>query len=85
MSKPGKLTLQHTGWAPAVLKEFSKVAKELPPVGGKGPVPFAPLTGNMVPVVMLHHIAIAPPPPFKRRLLSLSVSLTLMPLCHLQG
>ena len=51
---PGNLTLRRTGWAPAVLKHFAKVARDLPPVGGKGLVPFAPLTGNMVPLVMLH-------------------------------
>ena len=43
------------GYAPAMLKEFAKVSKELPPVGGKVPVPFATLTGNMV---MLHQITI---------------------------
>ena len=29
------------------------------PWGGKGRVPFAPLTGNMLPPLMLHHIATA--------------------------
>ena len=47
----------------SVLKEFAKVAAELPPVGFKGPMPFARLTRNMVPLVVLHHIAICPPPP----------------------
>ena len=58
VATPGNLTLRRTGWAPAGLKEFAKVAKELPPVRGKGAVPFAPLMGNMVPLVMLHQIAI---------------------------
>ena len=58
VATPGNLTLRRTGWAPAVLKEFTKVARELPPVGGKGLVPFAHLTGNMVPLLMLRHIAI---------------------------
>ena len=34
------------------------MARELPPVGGKGLVPFARLTGNMVTLLMLRHIAI---------------------------
>ena len=55
----GNLSLRCTGWAPGVPKEIAKVARELPSVGGKGPVPFAPLTGNMVLLVMLHHIAAA--------------------------
>ena len=54
VATPGSLTLRRMGRAPAVLKEFVKVATELPPVGGKGPVPCAPLTGNMFPLVMLH-------------------------------
>ena len=45
-----------------MLKEITKVARELPPVGGQGPVPFAPFTGNMVPLVMLHRIATAKDP-----------------------
>ena len=57
----GNLTLRRTGWAPTVLKEFAKVAKELPPMGGKGPLPFAPLTGNMFPLVMLCCFASATP------------------------
>ena len=60
---PGNVGLRHTGWAPTLLKEFAKVAEELPPVGGKGPVPFAPLTQNMVPLVVLHEIATATPSP----------------------
>ena len=39
-------------------KEFAKVPRQLLPMGGKGPVPFAPLMANMVPPVMLHQIAI---------------------------
>ena len=54
---PGNVTLRRTGWGPAVLKKIQKVATKLPPVGGKGPVSFAPLTGNMVPLVMLHQLA----------------------------
>ena len=56
---PGNITLRCTGWGPAMLKEIWKVARDLPPVGGKGLVPFAPLAGNMVPLVMLHQIATA--------------------------
>ena len=60
---PGNLTLLRTGWGPEVLQEIRKAAAKLPPVGGKAPVTFAPFTGNMVPVQMLHQIAIATPPP----------------------
>ena len=56
---PGNISLKRTGWGHAVLNEFQKVATELPHVGGKGPVPFAPLTENMVSLVMLHQIATA--------------------------
>ena len=40
-------------------QEMKDVSKKLPPVGGrgKGPVPFARLTGNMVPLVVLYCIA----------------------------
>ena len=55
---PGNMKHWRTGWAPSVLKEIAKVAEELPPVGA-----FAPLTGNMVPLVVLHQVANAPPPP----------------------
>ena len=50
MQTTGNITLRRTGWGPSVLKEIQKVARDLPPVGGKGPVPFAPLTGNIVAV-----------------------------------
>ena len=43
-----------TAWGPVVLKEIQKVAPNMLPVGGKGPVPFAPITRNMGPLVMLH-------------------------------
>ena len=59
---PGNNALRLTVWPPSVLKEFAKVAKDLPPVGGKGPGPFAPLRGINVPLVVLHQIATAPPP-----------------------
>ena len=53
---PRNLSLRRTGWAPSVVKDITKVAGELPGCVGKGPVPFAPLTGNNVPAVMLHQI-----------------------------
>ena len=42
VATPRNLTLRRTGLAPVVLKEFAKVAKELPPLRGKGLVQFAP-------------------------------------------
>ena len=35
------------------------MATDLPPLGREGPVLFAPLTGNMVPLVMLHQVTTA--------------------------
>ena len=58
---PGNLALRRIRLAPTLLKS-AKVAEELPRVGGKGPAPFAPLTGNVVPLVALHHIATSTPP-----------------------
>ena len=46
MQTPGTITLRRMGWGPAVLKEIQNVAPELPAVGGKWPIPFAPLTGH---------------------------------------
>ena len=80
---PGNIALRRTGWAPSVRKEFAKVAEEVPPVRGKGPVPFAPIIGNMVPLVVLHQIA--PARPHLRLSLIVSLSRTPMPLCPLQG
>ena len=61
----GHMKKRRTGWASTVLKEFAKVAEELPPVwgGGKGPMLFAPLIENMVPMVVLHQPATRDPPP----------------------
>ena len=56
---PGVLKPRRTGWGPEVPQELQKVARELPPVGGKGSVPFAPLSWNMVPLVLMHQIVIA--------------------------
>ena len=42
-----------------MLQEFHKVSTDLPAVRGKGPVPFAPVMANMVPLVMRHQIATA--------------------------
>ena len=39
---PGNPSLRRMGWAPTMLKQIAKVARELRPVGGKGLVPFAP-------------------------------------------
>ena len=87
VATPGNLALRRTGWAPTVLKKLGKVAKELPPMGGKGPVPFAPLHREHGPPARLHQIATAtpPPPPPLRLSLSLSLSPTPTPLCPLQG
>ena len=54
----GSWKCRRTGWGPAALKEMKEVSGQLAPVGGgKGPVPFAPLSGNMVPIVVLFCIA----------------------------
>ena len=65
---PGHMKKRRTGRAPTCLEEFAMVAEALPPWGGgggKGPLPFAPLTGNMVTMVVLHQLATrdSPPPP----------------------
>ena len=59
---PGNINLWRTRCAPSALKEFAMVAEELPRVGCRGPVPFAPLTVSMVPLAVLHQVATAPPP-----------------------
>ena len=44
----GNWKCRRTGWGPAALKEMKEVSGQLAPVGGgKGPVPFAPLSGNI--------------------------------------
>ena len=54
----GNWKCRRTGWGPEALKEMKEVSGQLAPVGGgKGPVPFAPLSGNMVPIVVLFCIA----------------------------
>ena len=54
----GNRKLRRTGWGPEALKDMKEVSGKLSPVGGgKGPVPFAPLSGNMVPIVVLYFIA----------------------------
>ena len=50
----GNWKCRRIGWGPAALKEMKEVSGQLAPLGGgKGPVPFAPLSGNMVPIVVL--------------------------------
>ena len=80
---PRNMKHRRTGWDPTVLRQIAKVAQELPPFGegGAGAVPFAPLIGNIVPVVVLHQIATARLPTFRLSLI-LSLSQTLM-LCVL--
>ena len=57
---PGIINFRRTGWVPSAPKEFAKVVKELPPpVGGKGPVPFAPSQGTWFP----WWCSTSPPPP----------------------
>ena len=54
----GNWKCRRTGWGPEALKEMKDVSEKLAPVGGgKGPVPFAPLSGNMVPIVVLYCMA----------------------------
>ena len=54
----GNWKCRRTSWGPQVLKEMKEVSGQLAPVGGgKGPVPFAALSGNMVPIVVLFCIA----------------------------
>ena len=54
----GNWKCRRTRWGPQALKEMKEVSRRLAPVGGgKGPVPFAPLSGNMVPIVVLFCIA----------------------------
>ena len=54
----GNRNCRRTGSGPEALKEMKEVTGQLVPVGGgKGPVPFAPLSGNMVPIVVLFSIA----------------------------
>ena len=54
----GNWKCRRTGWGPEALKEMKEVSGQFAPVGGgKGPVPFAPLSGNMVPIVVLFCIA----------------------------
>ena len=54
----GNWKCRRSGWGPEALKEMKEVSGQLAPVGGgKGPVPFAPLSGNMVPIVVLFYIA----------------------------
>ena len=54
----GNWKCRRTGWGPEALKEMKEVSGQLATVGGgKGPIPFAPLSGNMVPIVVLFCIA----------------------------
>ena len=54
----GNWKCRRTGWGPEALKEMKQVSGQLAPAGGgKGPAPFAPLSGNMVPIVVLFCIA----------------------------
>ena len=54
----GNWKCRRIGWGPEALKEMKDVSKKLAPAGGgKGPVPFPPLSGNMVPIVVLYCIA----------------------------
>ena len=54
----GNWKCRRTGWGPEALKEMKDVSEKLAPGGGgKGPVPFAPLSANVVPSVVLRCIA----------------------------
>ena len=54
----GNWKCRRTGCGPEALKEMKDVSEKLALVGGgKGPVPFAPLSANMVPIVVLYCIA----------------------------
>ena len=54
----GNWKCRRPGWGPEAVKELKDVSEKLAPVGGgKRPVPFAPLPGNMVPIVVLYCIA----------------------------
>ena len=60
----GNWKCRRTGWGAEALKEMTEVSGQLATVGGgKGPVPFAPFSGNMVPIVVLFCIANPDPGP----------------------
>ena len=60
---PGTSPLGARAGATQVLQEMRKAAVKLPPVGGQGQVHGAPLMVTMVPLVMLHEVAIVTPLP----------------------